>query len=77
MQRGRPLTSAGTERIAGSRDYVLHFREPVAGRIAAGNMLENATLCPRLTVRNCRMLKQNRGRSILVTTPAKVLIENN
>ena len=26
---------------------------------------------------NCRMLKQNRGRSILVTTPAKVLIENN
>ena len=29
MQRSRPLTSAGTERIAGSRDYVLHFREPV------------------------------------------------
>ena len=77
MQRGRPLTSAGSERIEGSRDLLLHFREPVAGRIAAGNMLENATLCPRLTVRNCRMLKKNRGRSILVTTPAKVLIENN
>ena len=77
MQRGRPLTSAGTERIEGTRDCLLHFREPIAGRIAAGNILENATLCPRLTVRNCRMLKQNRGRSILVTTPAKVLIENN
>lgn len=77
MQRGRPLTAAGTERIEGTRDCLLHFREPIAGRIAAGNILENATLCPRLTVRNCRMLKQNRGRSILVTTPAKVLIENN
>ena len=77
MQRGRPLTSAGTERIEGSRDLLLHFKEPIAGRIAAGNILENATLCPRLTVRNCRMLKKNRGRSILVTTPAKVLIENN
>lgn len=77
MQRGRPLTAAGTERIEGTRDCLLHFREPVAGRIAAGNILENATLCPRLTMRNCRMLKQNRGRSILVTTPAKVLIENN
>ena len=77
MQRGRPLTAAGTKPIEGSRGYLLHFREPGGGRIAAGDILENATLCPRLTVRNCRMLKKNRGRSILVTTPAKVLIENN
>lgn len=74
----RPSADGGrTERIEGTRDCLLHFREPIAGRIAAGNILENATLCPRLTVRNCRMLKQNCGRSILVTTPAKILIENN
>lgn len=77
MQRSRPLTAVRTEPIQGSRDYKLTFKEPITGRITAGNILENATCCPRLTVRNCRMLKQNRGRSILVTTPAKVLIEHN
>lgn len=77
MQRSRPLTALGTSPIEGSRDYLLHFKEPVAGRIAAGHILENASLCPKLIVRNCRMLKQNRGRSILVTTPAKVRIEHN
>lgn len=77
MQRRGPLTVIGMERIEGSPDYLLHLREPVEGRVSVGDMLENATLCPKLVVRHCRMLKRNRGRSILVTTPARVRIKHN
>lgn len=77
MQRSKPLTALATTRIDGSNDYLLHFKEPVADLIAEGNILENASLCPKLIVRNCTLLKRNRGRSVLVTTPAKVRIENN
>ncbi len=39
--------------------------------------VENKTWNPSLEIRNCFILKKNRARGILVTTPQKVLIENN
>ena len=39
--------------------------------------MENETWTPSLELRNCRILKNHRARGILVTTPKKVVIENN
>ncbi len=57
--------------------YILTFDRPIIGKVKIGDLLENKDRTPTLTVRNCKMLKKNRARSILVTTPANILIENN
>lgn len=45
--------------------------------VKAGDFLECKTWTAGLEIRNCRILKQNRARGILVTTPKNVIIENN
>lgn len=77
MQRMTEFDVCDMKRIAGTRDYLIVFDEDISGFIKAGDILENASANPSLIVRNCRFLKKNRARSILVTTPEKVLIENN
>lgn len=57
--------------------YILTFDRSIIGKVKTGDLLENKDRTPTLTVRNCKMLKKNRARSILVTTPANILIENN
>jgi polygalacturonase len=39
--------------------------------------MENKTWNASLEIRNCKILKQHRARGILVTTPKKVIIEDN
>lgn len=57
--------------------YQISFSENIPSDIKAGDFLENETWCPSLELRNCRILKRNRARGILVTTPKNVVIEDN
>ncbi len=57
--------------------YTIEFTQPLPPTATIGSFLENKTRTPSLTVRNCRFEKKNRARGMLVTTPKKVVIENN
>lgn len=60
-----------------NQHYVcLRFTTPVAGKLAEGDGLENMTWYPELIFRN-NIVRNNRARSMLVSTPRKVLIEGN
>lgn len=54
----------------------LRFAEKVAEEVAVGDGLENVSWYPELIFRN-NVVRNNRARSILVSTPRKVLIEGN
>lgn len=58
-------------------NYRIAFSKNIRKLIKVGDLLENKDKTASLTVRNCRMLKKNRGRSILVSSPGTVRIENN
>jgi hypothetical protein len=53
------------------------FETPLPKEIVIGDYMENKTWTPELEIRNCRILKQHRARGILVTTPKRVVIEDN
>lgn len=53
------------------------FTKPFSNKIKADDFVENKTWNAELVLKNCRILKTHRARGILVTTPEKVLIENN
>ena len=53
------------------------FAEPLPQDFKAGDFFENKTWNARLTMRHCKVLKRHRARGILVTTPEKVVIEQN
>lgn len=57
------------QEITFDRDLPADFKE--------GDFFENKTWNARLTLRNCRILKQHRARGLLVTTPEPVVIEDN
>lgn len=59
------------------KGYRITFRASAKGQIKAGDLLENKDRNPNVIIRNCRVLKKNRARGILVTTAGKVIIENN
>jgi len=52
------------------------FEQPVPAQIQVGDALENLTWSPDVTIRGCHF-GSNRARGILVSTPGRVLIENN
>ncbi|MBO5684967.1 MAG: right-handed parallel beta-helix repeat-containing protein [Alistipes sp.] len=54
----------------------LRLEEQVAEAVAVGDGLENVSWYPELIFRN-NVVRNNRARSILVSTPRKVLIEGN
>lgn len=54
----------------------LTFTSPVEGRLTVGDGLENMSWYPELIFRN-NVVRNNRARSILVSTPRKVIIEGN
>jgi hypothetical protein len=64
----------GKGRNSGSK---IIFTQPVPKTIQVGDFIENKTWNPSVEIRNCQILKKNRARGILVTTPKKVIIENN
>jgi hypothetical protein len=81
MQRGNIFKVAKHEAIYApngtSEGYKVTFYHSVLGEIKVGDLLENKDRNPSLIVRNSKMMKQNRGRSILCSTFGDVLIENN
>ncbi|MBZ5858403.1 right-handed parallel beta-helix repeat-containing protein [Flavihumibacter profundi] len=56
--------------------FEVEFEASVPASITEGDALENLTWVPDVTITNSRF-KSNRARGILVSTPGKVLIENN
>lgn len=56
--------------------FELSLKEPVPEAITAGDALENLTWAPDVFIRNS-FFGSNRARGILMTTPGKVVIENN
>lgn len=81
MQRRDMLKVSGHEPIYHPngviKGYKVHFYNSIVDKIKPGDLLENKDRNPSLIVRNCKMTKQNRGRSILTTSFGNVLIENN
>lgn len=53
------------------------FTEPLPKGVQVGDYMENKTWSASVEIRNCKILKNNRARGILVTTPYKVVIEDN
>lgn len=62
----------------GGQSYrIVTLEKSMSKDIAVGDFVENKSYVADFTIRNCRILKKHRARGILVTTPGKVLIENN
>jgi hypothetical protein len=57
--------------------HKVSFEQDLPADFNQDDFLENKSWNATLTLRNCRILKRHRARGILVTTPEKVLIENN
>lgn len=80
-QRGEVRTIKTVERVssddARSSGIKITFTQPIPKTINAGDFIENKTWNPRVEITNCEILKKHRARGILVTTPEKVIIENN
>lgn len=60
-----------------SDGFIFVFEKPLPASLKTGYFLENKTWTPEVIVRNCRFQRKNRARGMLVTTPKKVVIENN
>lgn len=56
---------------------VVTLENPMSEEVSMGDFVENKSFLPNFTIRNCKVLKKHRARGILVTTPGKVVIENN
>lgn len=52
------------------------FDTPIANKLTVGDGLENMTWYPQLTFRN-NIVRNNRARSILISTPRRVVVEGN
>ncbi|MDP2339123.1 MAG: right-handed parallel beta-helix repeat-containing protein, partial [Bacteroidota bacterium] len=57
-------------------EFVLEFYNPVPAEIKEGDVLENLTWSPDVTIQNSKF-GSCRARGILVSTPGKVLIDKN
>jgi hypothetical protein len=56
--------------------FEVTFEEPVPAEIKLGDALENLTWAPEVTIRACHFAS-NRARGVLISTPGRVLIEDN
>jgi len=75
-QRSETRVVQSVERLE-NRLSKITFDSPLPKGVVTGDYLENKTWTPNLEIRNCKILKQHRARGILVTTPKKVIIEDN
>ncbi|MEG2127033.1 MAG: right-handed parallel beta-helix repeat-containing protein [Bacteroides sp.] len=57
-------------------EFVIELAEPLPAGIEAGHVLENLTCTPDAEIRNCHF-GSCRARGLLVSTPGKVVIEDN
>lgn len=81
MQRTKPYTVESSEQLFDEKNNTqinkITFSEPIPKEVTSGDFIENKTWNPSVEIRNCEILKKHRARGILVTTPEKVIIENN
>ena len=75
-QRGEVNTVTEKKKIK-EGGFLVTFSEPIPNDIKAGDFIECKTWTASLEIRNCKILKRNRARGILVTTPKDVIIEDN
>lgn len=57
-------------------EFEIELQNPVPQELTVGAALENLTCTPDVEIRNC-YFKSCRARGLLVSTPGKVLVENN
>lgn len=78
-QRGEVRRVTAKTRVGSGPDsyYCVTFDAPVPTGIKGGDFLENKTWIADLHIKDCKILKKHRARGILVTTPGKVVIEDN
>jgi hypothetical protein len=62
--------------VKNPREFEITFKDALPASIAAGDALENLTWAPDVLIKN-NFFGSCRARGVLVTTPGKVLIENN
>jgi len=77
----RQMNSIGTGEIVGFipidiETFTVTFLSAVPANLEVGDALENLTWSPNFTVKNTKF-KSCRARGLLVSTPGKVVIENN
>jgi hypothetical protein len=80
MQRRQDLSVAKQEAVKKHgkvTGYRLTFTGNITGILNSGDLLENIDKNPDVEITNCRLMKRNRARGILVTSPGKVRISNN
>ncbi len=63
-------------KLISEREMQIELSAPLPKGIGIGDCLENLTWTPSLEVRNCRFEMTN-TRGLLITTPKKVVVENN
>jgi hypothetical protein len=70
------LGTVATFRLIDNENFIIIFKETIPKNLEIGDALENLTWSPDLLVSNTHF-KSCRARSLLVSTPGKVVIENN
>lgn len=63
-------------KVLNTTDFEVSFKEPIPAAIDAGDALENLTWVPDVLLRN-NYFCSCRARGVLISTPGKVVIENN
>lgn len=58
------------------KEFIIETTRPFSSQVKAGMALENLTWTPDVEIRDCRFLSC-RARGLLVSTPGKVVVENN
>jgi hypothetical protein len=58
------------------KDFILEVKSTFSQEIKVGMALENLTWTPDVEIRNCKFLSC-RARGLLISTPGKVVVENN
>lgn len=56
--------------------FIIRFKEKIPNDLDTGFVLENLSWTPNATIKNC-FVGSNRARGYLISTPGKVIIENN
>ena len=74
--QSKGITTVINAKMLSERNMELQLNGPLPGGIGVGDCIENLTHTPSLTVSNSRF-EQTNTRGLLVTTPRKVVIENN
>lgn len=76
MQRG-VVREVKALKLLESGNTEIIFTEPLPEEVVPGNIVENMTWVPEVEVRNCTIPRKNRARGILLSTPARAVIEDN